>query len=234
MRFILLTRPLYDSLHTKSILQKYGHKVYIEPLFTIKYVYSSFSLNEFDVVISTSKNSIKSLYYTSKEQDFPLITVGNATMEAAKELGFTNVIAADNNVESLISLIKTHYSTAVKFLYIRGQKVSCNLKKILSIENFDVREIILYKTIAKKHLTNRCRKLFLDKIINSVIFFSTQTAKVFCSLVNKSGLSHLMSNVSAYSMSKNIADNLKQIRWKRIITSHLPTQESLIDAINQC
>ncbi|MBV0899845.1 MAG: uroporphyrinogen-III synthase [Wolbachia endosymbiont of Fragariocoptes setiger] len=234
MRFILLTRPLCDSLHTKSILQKYGHKVYIEPMLTIKYICSSLSLNEFDVVISTSKNSIKSLYYASKGQDLPLITVGSATMETAKELGFTNVVSADNNVEALISLIKAHYSSVVKFLYIRGQKVSCNLKKRLSIENFNVKEIILYKTIAKKHLTSRCRKLFLDKIINSVVFFSTHTAKVFCSLVNKGGFSHLMSNVSAYSMSKNIADNLKQIRWKKIITSRLPTQESLIDAINKC
>lgn len=42
-----------------------------------------------------------------------------------------------------------------------------------------------------------------------------------------------MSNIIAYTMSKNIADSLKLIKWKKIITSRLPTGESLIDIINK-
>lgn len=42
-----------------------------------------------------------------------------------------------------------------------------------------------------------------------------------------------MNNAVAYTMSKNIADSLKLIKWKKIITSRLPTRESLIDIINK-
>ncbi|CAN2109480.1 uroporphyrinogen-III synthase [Wolbachia pipientis] len=233
MKSILLTRPLLDSFNTRNILRKYGYKVYIEPVFTIKYLNPDISAHEFDVVISTSKNSVKAFSQICKVDDFPIITVSNSTMQAAKNLGFSDIISADSNVDGLISFIKAHYSSAIKFLYIRGQEVSCDLKKRLSEEDFNVREVVLYKTIIKRSLTNRCKNLLLDGKIGSVAFFSSQTARVFCSLVLKSGLSHVMNNTVAYTMSKNIADSLKLIKWKKIITSRLPTGESLIDIINK-
>lgn len=233
MKSILLTRPLLDSFNTRNILRKYGYKVFIEPVFTIKYLNPDISAYEFDVVISTSKNSVKAFSQICKVDGFPIITVGNSTMQAAKNLGFSDIISADSNVDGLISFIKAHYSNAIKFLYIRGQEVSCDLKKRLSEEDFNVREVVLYKTIIKRSLTNRCKNLLLDGKIDGVAFFSSQTARVFCSLVLKSGLSPVMNNAVAYTMSKNIADSLKSIKWKKIITSRLPTRESLIDIINK-
>ncbi|MCM1001596.1 MAG: uroporphyrinogen-III synthase [Wolbachia endosymbiont of Melophagus ovinus] len=233
MKSILLTRPLSDSLDTRSALRKYGYKVYIEPVFTIKYLQPDISAYEFDVVISTSKNSVKAFSQICKVDDLPIITVGSSTMQTAKDLGFSDIISADSNVEGLISFIKNHYSIAVKFLYIRGQEISCDLKKRLSEEGFNVREVILYKTIIKRNLTHRCKNLLSGSKIDSVAFFSSQTARIFCSLVSKSGLSHAMSDIVAYAMSKNIADSLKSIKWKKVTTSRLPTKESLIDMINK-
>ncbi|QKX02630.1 uroporphyrinogen-III synthase [Wolbachia endosymbiont of Dirofilaria (Dirofilaria) immitis] len=233
MKSILLTRPLSDSLNTRNTLKKYGYEVYIEPVFTIKYLRPDISSYEFDVVISTSKNSVKALSQIYKLGSLPIVTVGNSTMQTAKDLGFSDIISADSDVDGLISFIKSHYSIAVKFLYIRGQEVSCDLKKRLSEEGFCVREVILYKTVIKKSLTNRCKNLLSGSKINSVVFFSSQTARVFCSLVLKSGLSHTMGNIIAYTMSKNIADSLKSVKWKKIVTSRLPTRESLINIINR-
>ncbi|GFY79956.1 exodeoxyribonuclease III [Trichonephila inaurata madagascariensis] len=178
MKSILLTRPLLDSFNTRNILRKYGYKVFIEPVFTIKYLNPDISAHEFDVVISTSKNSVKAFSQICKEDDFPIITVGNSTMQAAKNLGFADIISADSNVDGLISFIKAHYSNAIKFLYIRGQEVSCDLKKRLSEEDFNVREVVLYKTIIKRSLTHRCKNLLLDGKIDGVAFFSSQTARI--------------------------------------------------------
>lgn len=233
MKSILLTRPLSDSLNTRNILKKCGYKVYIEPLFTIKYLQHDVPIHEFDVVISTSKNSIKAFSQSCKTHDLPMITVGNSTMQAAKDLGFADITSADGDVDGLISFIKASYSDKTRFLYIRGQEVSCDLKKKLSEENFNIKETILYKTIIKKNLTNRCKNLLLNGKVNSAAFFSSRTARIFCSLILKSGLSDVMKNMTAYTMSKNIADSLKSIKWKKIITARLPTQESLIDIINR-
>ncbi|WP_341808058.1 uroporphyrinogen-III synthase [Wolbachia endosymbiont (group E) of Neria commutata] len=233
MKSILLTRPLLDSLDTRDALRKCGYKVFIEPAFTIRYLHPDLSSYEFDVVISTSKNSVKAFSHICKVDGLSIITVGNSTMQIAKDLGFSNIISADSNVDGLIAFIKAHYSNEIKFLYIRGQEVSCDLKKRLSDENFNVREVVLYKTIIKRSLTNRCKNLLLDGKIDSVAFFSAQTARIFCSLVLKSGLSHVTNNIIAYTMSKHITDSLKSIKWKKIISSKLPTQESLVDIIHK-
>ncbi|WCR53689.1 MAG: hypothetical protein PG981_000711 [Wolbachia endosymbiont of Ctenocephalides orientis wCori] len=233
MKSILLTRPLSDSLNTRNILKKCGYKVCIEPLFTIKYLQHDIPIHKFDVVISTSKNSTKAFSQLCKTHDLPMITVGNSTMQAAKDLGFSDITSTDGDVDGLISFIKASYSDKTRFLYIRGQEVSCDLKKKLSEENFNIKETILYKTIIKKNLTNRCKNLLLNGKVNSAAFFSSKTARIFCSLILKSGLSDVMKNMTAYTMSKNIADSLKSIKWKKIITARLPTQESLIDIINR-
>lgn len=170
-----INEPLLDSFNTKNILRKYGYKVFIEPVFTIKYLNPDISAYEFDVVISTSKNSVKAFSQICKVDGFPIITVGNSTMQAAKNLGFSDIISADSNVDGLISFIKAHYSNAIKFLYIRGQEVSCDLKKRLSEEDFNVREVVLYKTIIKRSLTNRCKNLLLDGKIDGVAFFLTDS-----------------------------------------------------------
>jgi uroporphyrinogen-III synthase len=233
MKSILLTRPLLDSLDTRNALKKYGYKVCIEPMFTVKYLHPDISAYEFDIVISTSKNSIKAFRHICKVDDLSIITVGNSTMQTAKDLGFSNIISADSNVDGLISFIKNHYSNTIRFLYIRGQEVSCDLKKRLTDENFNIREVMLYKTIIKRSLTTRCENMLLNGKINGVVFFSAQTARVFCSLVLKSGLSSKMTNIVAYAMSKNITDSLKSVKWKKVITSRLPSQENLIDTINK-
>lgn len=233
MKSILLTRPLLDSLSTRNILKKYGYKVCIEPLFTVKYLQHDIPIHEFDVVISTSKNSVKAFSQLYKIGDLPMITVGNSTMQTAKDLRFSDITSADGDVNGLVSFIKDNYSSETKFLYIRGQEVSCDLKKKLSEESFNIREVILYKTITKKNLTNRCKNLLLNGKVNSAAFFSSRTARVFCSLVLKSGLSDIVKNMTAYTMGKNIADSLKSIKWKKIIIAKLPTQDSLIDTINR-
>ncbi|OEY86360.1 uroporphyrinogen III synthase [Wolbachia pipientis] len=233
MKSILLTRPLLDSLDTRYALKKCGYKVYIDPILTLKYLHPNISEYEFDVVISTSKNSVRAFSHIHKVDDLSIVTVGNSTMQTAKDFGFADVISADGNVDSLILLIKSLYSREVKFLYIRGQEISCDLKKKLSDAGFNIKEVILYKMIAKKNLSHRVKNLLLTGKVNDIIFLSVHTAIVFCSLILKNQLSDIMADMVAYAMSKNIADSLKAIKWKRILISRLPTKESLIDIINK-
>ncbi|UWI83291.1 uroporphyrinogen-III synthase [Wolbachia endosymbiont of Howardula sp.] len=230
---ILLTRPMLDSLKTSRLLRKSGHKVLIEPLFALEYLNVDISLYDFDIILATSQHSIKALSQIYRSRHIPIITVGNATMQTAKNLGFFNITSANSNVEGLITLIQSHYFIGKKFLYIRGHDITCELQKILSEKDFFIREVLLYKTLIKNDFSFRCQHWLLDKQINSVIFFSSQTANIFCTLAAKSGLSHIMSDITAFTMSTNISERLKSIRWKKIITSITPSQEGIIEVINK-
>lgn len=229
---LLLTRPLLDSKKTKSILEECGHKVYTEPMFKIKYLETELA-QDFDVIISTSSNSIRALSKTSWKRNHSIITVGNGTMRVAKELGFTNVVSANGNVGDLILYIKEHYPQELKFLYVRGKEISFNLKKALAKKGFAVKEVILYESIDRKRLTKKCKKLLLANLIKGVIFFSARTAKIFCFLAEGSNLVDSIRNITAYSMSEKITASLVSYCWKNIITSSQPTQESMLSCIKQ-
>lgn len=230
--FLLLTRPLLDSKKTKSILKKYGHRVYIEPMFKIKYLNTKLAQN-FDVILSTSSNGIRSLSRISQERDCSIITVGNGTMRVAREFGFTSVVSANGNVRDLVSYIREFYPQELKFLYVRGEEISFNLKKALTEKGFSVEEAILYEAINRKKLTEKCKKFLMTNSIDGILFFSTRTAKTFCSLVERSNLLDSIKNITAYSMSKKITENLASYCWKNIITSSQPTQESILNCIEQ-
>ncbi|WP_339048401.1 uroporphyrinogen-III synthase [Candidatus Mesenet endosymbiont of Phosphuga atrata] len=227
---LLLTRPLLDSKKTKSILEKYGYKVHIEPMFKIKYLETKLA-QDFDVIVSTSSNSIRALSKISQKRNYPIITVGNSTMKIAKELGFANVASANGNVSDLILYIKEHYSQELKFLYVRGKEISFNFKKVLTEKGFTVEETILYESISRKKLTEKCKKFLLTNLIREAPFFSARTAKIFCSLVEKSNLLDHIRNTTACSMSEKITGNLAHYHWKNIVTSNQPTQESMLDCI---
>ncbi|WP_339046550.1 uroporphyrinogen-III synthase [Candidatus Mesenet endosymbiont of Agriotes lineatus] len=227
---LLLTRPLLDSKKTKSILEKYDYKVYVEPMFKIRYLETKLT-QDFDVIISTSSNSIRALSKISQERSHSIITVGNGTMKVAKELGFTNVASASGNVSDLMLYIKEHYPQEIKFLYARGKEISFDFKKALTEKGFTVEETILYESIDRIRLTKRCKEFLLANFIRGVLFFSTRTAKIFCSLVEKSNLLDHIRNITAYSMSEKITGNLAHYRWKNIITSSQSTQESMLNCI---
>ncbi len=228
--FLLLTRPSLDSIKTKNILKKYGHKVYIEPMFKIKHLQTRL-VQDFDIIISTSSNGIRALNKISQERSCSVITVGNSTMEVARELGFANVTSSNGNVNNLILYLKEHRLQKFKLLYVRGKEISCDLKKVLTEDGFIVEEVILYESINRQKLTRKCKDFLLANMIDGILFFSVKTAKTFCSLVVQSDLLNGIKDIIAYSMSQKITESLSIYNWQNIITSSRPTQESLIKII---
>ncbi|WP_333024084.1 uroporphyrinogen-III synthase, partial [Wolbachia endosymbiont of Pentidionis agamae] len=139
-------------------------------MFRVEYLYPDLHPYEFHIIIATSKNSIIAFSNMSERRDIPIITVGNATMQAARDSGFTDVVSAGSDINGLILLITTHYSKETRFLYIRGEEITFDLKKKLLNEDFCVEECTLYKTIAKKKFTNRCKNLISTNIMPSIMF----------------------------------------------------------------
>ena len=140
------------------------------PLIKTKPIKRKLKLNNIDALIFTSKYSITySLKMNKKLKKLPAIAVG---LKTAKELRKNKIkvldIAKENNVKSLIKLIKEKYQNH-KFLYLRAKKIAFDIKKELSIK-----EKIIYKTKYIKYDKNKKPKK------NSIIIFSSpSTIKAF-------------------------------------------------------
>ena len=228
MKSLLVTRPKKDSIKIKAHLNKLGFNVYIEPMFSIKYLIAKINVKDFDFIISTSQHSIIALSKITKNRDINIITVGNNTMNIAQELGFTSVKSLNGNINDVISYIKNHNKANI--LYIRGKKVTYNIKK-----NFDYyknfQEIILYNTIDRKYFSNRCYNALSQNKILGILLYSSRTAKILIELIKKHNIQDKIGDITIYAMSNKIADIAKTVCWKTIKVSDQCTNKSLLSLI---
>ena len=65
------------------------------------------------------------------------------------------------------------------FHYLRGNKVSFDLKKELSDLGYKIKETIIYKQKNNK-LSDKQKSLIMSGEIGGIIFFSSSVAKLFC------------------------------------------------------
>ncbi|KJV68995.1 uroporphyrinogen-III synthase [Candidatus Neoehrlichia procyonis] len=228
---ILLTRPYFSALISRDILLKHGFEVYIEPVLEIEYLTTCLQdIESFDLIISTSKHSIISLSKNVTIRSNSIVTVGNSTMETAISLGFNKVVSVNGDIKDVISYVKLQ-SRNLKILYIRGDKVTCDVKAILNSMGFDVHEAVMYKTVDRELLSYNCYNLIINRGVSEVLFYSSHSAEVFIQLVQKSNVVNCLKNMNAYVLSNKIAGIAKMADWKNIFVSNVPTEFSLIQLL---
>ncbi|QGR02602.1 uroporphyrinogen-III synthase [Ehrlichia ruminantium] len=230
MKSLLVTRPQEDSITIKEILTKLGFNIYIEPMFSIKYLPTKLNLEHFDSIISTSKHSIIALSKITKNRTQPIITVGDNTKQVAEKLGFLSVTSLNGNIYNIISYIQNNIK--LRFLYIRGQEVTYNLKDTFNNNNMIFHEVILYSTIDRQSLSKHCYNALFHNKISAILFYSSRTASIFINLIKKHNIAHKTSNIIVYAMSDKIAEAVNNVSWKSIKISDKPTNKSLISLIS--
>ena len=180
-------------------------------------------------LIFTSRYGIRAL---SQQEDLKLkkiYCVGKSTAETAIHFGFKKVFFPEKgNVRSLIDLISKEADRFQTFHYMRGEKVSFNLKKELSDFGYNIKETIIYKQENNK-LSEKQKKLIVSKKTGGIIFFSAKVSKLFCKDIKKVSDGFLF-----FCISDRVADNIirSNIMGKYIIkVAKKPDLENIINLI---
>ncbi|AJC86566.1 uroporphyrinogen-III synthase [Campylobacter sp. RM16704] len=110
------------------------------------------NLKEFDCLIISSKNALKSLMNSKSKIDFDIkvYTVGKKSTDFAKELGFKNVkypskAYGQNLANEFLSEFKNK-----KCIYLRAKKISSGLDEYLLNKNICLKQVIAYENVAIK------------------------------------------------------------------------------------
>lgn len=110
-------------------------------------------LATFDGVILTSANAAHSLANLRLDQKIKIFAVGKKTAEAASFLGFDNCEFPKQACASNLALLikksfqeKSCYENfqAKKLLYLRGSKISFDLRRELESETISITELVVY------------------------------------------------------------------------------------------
>lgn len=104
----LITRPREDAEALVAELNAAGIETFVEPLLNITTIAAAVAkLDKVQAILLTSRNGARALAEATEQRDAPIYAVGDATADAARELGFANVESASGDSAALAQLIVT-------------------------------------------------------------------------------------------------------------------------------
>ena len=232
---IFLTRTEEDNLNFQKCFNLLKPKYHTNEIFVSVPLLDIFFVNIKELYIQetnlifTSRYGIKAISELENLKLKKTYCVGKSTAEIATQLGFKNICyPEEGNARSLINLISKDKDMLQTFHYLRGNKVSFDLKKELSDLGFKIKETIVYDQVFNK-LSSEQKKLIMDGKVLGSIFFSASVAKYFCDYLKKVPDGFLF-----FCISDRVADNIieSNIMGDYIIkVSNKPDIEGIIDLI---
>ncbi len=226
---IAITRPIADAKSFADALQKIGVEPVLEPLISIENIEgSSLDLTPYQALLVTSANGARALKNWTTERSIKVFAVGDASAQAAIEIGFQNVESAGGNVDMLAHLVINKLSDEDgPLLHVAGTRVAGDLSGVLLQAGFEIRREVLYRARFLDSFSTQFTQALDAGEIDGVTLFSPRTALAFVDLAEKSNVTSLKS-VTAYCLSQAVAENALGISWKNIIVAKTPDQVSLI------
>ncbi|MET0841210.1 MAG: uroporphyrinogen-III synthase, partial [Methyloceanibacter sp.] len=137
----------------------------------------------------------------------PLYAVGEATAEAASELGFAEVVAGPGTAAALARLIAREVAPERgPLVHLAGETLAFDLAAALGAHGFTVRKAVLYRAVPAEALPPEAVALIASGRPKGVVLMSPRTAQTFAALIAKHGLVTQAKSLVCYCLSETVAD----------------------------
>lgn len=181
-RHVLVTRPEPGLFATMAEVTAQGWHALASPALLIEHNKPSTHLlsESFRAIAITSAQSISFLGEVPK--DTLLFTVGKKTAERALRAGFTNVCAANGNSKSLITLCQEHQIYGRDLILASGTGWNGSVYGADIIEHLGAKRYESYKVKRNTRLNRVIGHSLLEKHVDAVLFYSSETVAAFMAL----------------------------------------------------
>ncbi len=263
---IWITRPLEDALRFCKELEHAELPVPLTPT-----LYSLLDVEFLDLdpqlflnspplgaLVATSRNGVRAFSHMKdfeKYTHLPFFTVGKATGELVRSLGFKDVHVGSGRAEGLLPLIR-EYDQACgdevsddgslkRIVNLRGDEQAFALKAALETHNPPLNglfeDVLCYRMKETKELSLDVLNEFKSNEIKAVVLMSPRTARVYCSLMKFYDLQQQVAKIQHFCLSDAVADVLKRelidlksgFELPFIRISSFPSQSHMIDCIKE-
>ena len=230
----LVTRPKEDSEKTARALRERGIEPVIEPMLSIRSVPDPrIDLAGVQALLFTSANGVRAFAAASKERAVPVFAVGEATADAARLAGFSEVEAAGGDVASLAALVSRRLDPEKGALFHGAGSVSAgDLAGSLKRSGFRVKKAILYEAVAAAEISPDSAAFLREGGVIVALFFSPRTAATFVTLIGKAGLDDACRSTIAICLSPAVAEAIRILPWRRLRTATSPRWSAMLDEID--
>ena len=233
---LLLTRPRQDSVALAEELARYGIESLIEPMMTIRIQDDTrLDLSGAQAILLTSANGARALAAASPSEEaqrLPVLAVGCATAQAARDAGFRSVTAADGDVDALAALaIARLRPDSGRLVHVAGRVSTGDLAPRLRAAGFKAERVPLYDAVASRALSASARQALESQALAGAAFYSPRTARLFAKLARESGLDSTAQTLTAFCLSQAAAEAAATLPWKRVSVAAAPRQDALVACV---
>jgi uroporphyrinogen-III synthase len=189
-------------------------------------------------VLLTSANAVPALAGARAGlpvADLPVLAVGDATAEAARDAGFTAVESARGDAAALAALARRRIERrsdrrAGPLLYLRGADVAGDLTQLLP--EFQIDQAVVYRATPVPTLAPAARAALRGDGLDLALFFSPRSAAGFVSLVRASGLGENCRKTALVALSPAVA-RAADLPWTAAYVAPHPSRPGMLAAVDR-
>ncbi len=228
---IAVTRPEEDAGPLTAKLAALGHVAVSVPLLAIRRR-DGVTLPDmpWQAIAVTSANGIRMLGDAAPFKNIRMLTVGPQSLKAARAAGF-KAEAHGGDVNGLAAFIRAALDPVQgPILYLSGAETAGDLEAQLQSSGFTCHRAVLYDAVPSDDLGPIAAELRAGTL-DGVLLYSPRTARIWRSLIEKSGLSEQAAHVLHCCLSRNVAAVLPESWAVRVAAS--PDEAQMLALLEQ-
>lgn len=237
---VIITRPDPDGPVLANRLAGLGYDVLQAPLMTIRFADDApLPAQTLQALLVTSANALRALDHMGAARallHLPVLAVGPASAQLARDMGFASVREAGGNVDGLARLaLETLSPEGAPLLYITGTSRAGDLKGDLEAQGFAVHRSELYSAVRLDALPAGVTGLLISGEPCAVLLYSPRSAQTWLDLVNASPAAGNLSGVKHLCLSDAVAKVVVSSvsQQSRIEVADAPNDDAMMTLLQQ-
>lgn len=231
---VLVTRPVEAAAETIAALKARGHDALIEPLLAIHIADGPpVATDGYARLILTSANGARAAGRRLASRSIPVLAVGPATAEAARQQGFAEVeTASGQGVAGIVEhLAESPGPRDRPLLHVTGTEVAGDLVGALAGLGLQIDRLQLYRAEQVPGLSAGLVESLKAGSIGAALFFSPRTAEIFCGHIRAAGLEATLAPVIACAISTNAARSLNALGFRKVLVAKETSLDAMVDLL---
>lgn len=228
---LIVTRPSPDGEAFAEAARAVGAEPVLSPVMVIRPRTAPIAIGDASAFAFTSANGVRAYAALSGKRNALVFAVGEATAEAARATGFTNVVAASGDVQSLAALIAATKSSP-PVVHFAGSERAGDLVRELADLGVVARREVIYAAEPAPDLSPAATAILADDSIKfAVVFFSPRSARLFLQQVRRKDFEPTLVRGAALCLSAEIASALGETAWRKTEVSAARSADDMLALI---
>lgn len=224
---VWITRAEPGAGATAERVATLGLTPILAPLLSFHPIDADLSLHEDEALAFTSINGVTRAAALSPLRAMRVFAVGDATADAAREAGYSDVTSASGDIVALSTLINQSNPRGC-VVHPCASETAGDLVALLCA-GIEARKVAVYKTEAATALPSVVGAALQDHRLGFVLIHSPKAARAAAGLLV--GLGGDLESVAALGLSPACIEPLKACGFQGLVAAEAPTEDALLQLL---